>query len=113
MSINVVQEGERCRIAIDGEMNIYTAAEMKPALLEPFAGADEVEVSLEGVSEIDTAGVQLLITAKREASALNKSLRLVGHSQPVVDVFELCNLSGFFGDPLVIRSRRETGGERP
>lgn len=107
MSISVEQEGGQCRLAIDGEMNIYTAAEMKPGLLEPFTGADEVEVNLENVSEIDSAGVQLLILAKREAAATNKSLRLVGHSQVVVDALELCNLSGFFGDPLVIQSRPE------
>jgi hypothetical protein len=29
-------------------------------------------------------------------------LRLAGHSRAVLEVFDLCNLAAYFGDPLVI-----------
>jgi hypothetical protein len=49
--------------------------------------------------------MQLMVAAKREAAARNKPLRFAGHSPAVVDILELCNLSGQLGDPLLISSR--------
>ena len=54
------------------------------------------------MSEIDSAGVQLLMLAKREAQARGGELHLCGHSPAVLDVFELLDLAAFFGDPLVM-----------
>lgn len=90
---------------IDGEMTIYRAAELKPQLLEALAGAGELEVDLAGVTEIDTAGLQVLMLAKQTAAATGRSLRLTGHSPAVVDVFEMLDLASYFGDPLVIAPR--------
>lgn len=89
-------------LRIDGELNIYRAAELKPVLLAPLADGNVLEVDLSGVTDLDTAGVQLLMLAKKTAQALSGELRLVAHSPIVVDVLELLNLSSWFGDPLVI-----------
>ena len=59
-------------------------------------------VDLSGVSEIDTAGQQLLIAAKIRAMALGTTLRVIAHSPAVVEVLDLCRLGGFFGDPVLI-----------
>ncbi len=87
---------------IEGEMSIYTAAELKAQLLPHLALAAELEIDLSEVSEMDSAGLQLLILAKREATRVGTTLRLAGHSRAVLEVFDLCNLAAFFGDPLVI-----------
>jgi anti-sigma B factor antagonist len=100
-----MNQGNACRVAIAGEMTIYRAMELKDLLLDPFAVCGDVEVDLSGVEEIDTAGVQLLVLCKREATAHNKSLRLVGHSQVVLDALDLCDLGSYFGDPVVIQSQ--------
>ena len=42
--------------------------------------------------------------AKREAATRGKTLRFAHHSAPVLDLLDLCDLSGFFGDPVVILS---------
>ena len=103
MDLNVVGEGNRCRISIAGEMTIATAAELLRGLATPMVRSEEVEVDLAGVIEIDAAGLQLLLATKREAVAKNKTLRFVEHSQAVLDVLDLCDLAGYFGDPLVLR----------
>ncbi|MDD2610150.1 MAG: STAS domain-containing protein [Giesbergeria sp.] len=86
-----------------GEMTIYRAAELKQLLLEPLQqpGAT-LEVDLSGVTELDTAGLQLLILAKRTARKQDGQLRLMGHSPAVLNVFDLLNLAAYFGDDLVI-----------
>jgi anti-sigma B factor antagonist len=91
------------RLTIEGEMSIYRAAELKERLIDALAEADAVlEVDLSGVTEIDTAGVQLLMLTKREADASGRRLHLLSHSRAVATAFELLNLAGFFGDPILV-----------
>lgn len=102
MDIKVSNENGLCRISIDGEMTIYTAAQTKENLLAAMAECHELEMNLAHVSEIDSAGLQLLALAKREAAEQNKPLHFVAHSQAVLDMLDLCNLAGVFGDPVVL-----------
>ena len=90
-------------LALDGELSIYRAAELKPVVLQALAKADAgLEIDLSAVTEFDTAGLQLLMLAKQQAAALQRELHLVGHSPPVLEVFELLNVAAFFGDPLIV-----------
>ena len=102
MSIHVQSDSGLCLLHIEGEMSIYTAAELGAQLLPHLQHQAQLEIDLSQVSELDSAGLQLLILAKREAARNGASLRLTGHSRAVLEVFDLCNLAAFFGDPLVI-----------
>ena len=94
-------------LAISGEFTIFTAADLKPRLLHAVidAGSEDVDIDLSEVTEIDSAGLQLMVMTKREALARGKNVRFVRHSDPVLDLVDLCDLSGFFGDPVLIRSQ--------
>lgn len=106
-------------LRITGELTIYRAAELKQALLADLADLAEradpapLEIDLSGVTDIDTAGVQLLMLAKKTAQTQQRTLRLVAHSPAVAEIFELLNLAAYFGDPLVIASRASAFGARP
>jgi anti-sigma B factor antagonist len=102
MPIRVETKNGISHLHIEGEMSIYTAAELKAQLLPHLGLPGELEINLSQVSELDGAGLQLLILAKREATRLGVTLRLAWHSRAVLDVFDLCNLAAFFGDPLII-----------
>jgi anti-sigma B factor antagonist len=91
-----------CHASVNGEMTIYTAAECRPLLLQCLALCREAEIDLSGVTDIDSAGVQLLIQAKREGAAHGKPVRLVGHSAEVQEIIDLFQLAGPFGDPMVM-----------
>jgi anti-anti-sigma factor len=92
------------RLEIKGELNIFTAAELRLQLLEAIATGTELDVDLSQVSEIDSAGLQLMIAAKRDAAVRNLTLNFTGHSPAVFDALELCKLSGLLGDPVLIHS---------
>lgn len=92
------------RIAIEGELSIYTAAEWKRRLDDLIGQGGNLELDLGAVQELDTAGLQLLIMAKKEATARSQQLRLSNHSQAVLEVFELCGIADFFGDPILLQS---------
>lgn len=90
------------RLFLEGNLTIYEAQSIKERLLNALAGCQMLELDLSQVGEIDTAGFQLLILAKREAAYLGKSLNLVAHSAAVREVLDFFNMVGFFGDPLLI-----------
>ncbi|CAH1904228.1 Anti-sigma factor antagonist [Candidatus Nitrotoga sp. HW29] len=94
---------------IDGDMTIYTAAEIKDELMTYMAQPCEREIDLSEVSEMDSAGLQMLILAKREAERHGTSLRLTGHSRAVLDVLDLCNLALYFGDPVILSCNEKKG----
>lgn len=100
------RDGQR-RLHLQGELTIYAAGAVRTALLDALAGAAELEIDLSGVTEIDTAGLQLLVAAKREALATGQSLRMSGHSAAAVDLIDLYELAGWFGDPLLLPARGE------
>ncbi len=89
-----------------GELTIYTAAQTKAGLFDALAGREAVELDLSQVSDMDSAGLQLLILARQEAHRRNVQLNMTGHSAAVLDVIELCNLSGLFSIPQVIHSAK-------
>ncbi len=82
--------------ALEGELTIYRAEELKPQLLAALesglAGDAEPAFDLSAVTEIDTSGVQLLLLARREAAARGKPLQLLAASPAVRDAFALLEL---------------------
>lgn len=99
------------RFAPQGELSIYTAMEQKEQLLQILQQADTAELDLSRVTLLDTAGLQLLLLARQEAQRLGKSFGIVGHSPAVVEVLDLCNLTGHFGDQVFIPSTASAAGE--
>lgn len=94
-----------CRIAVNGDMTIFTAQDLKDELLVSLAQCQAGEINLAGVSEIDSAGLQLLVMLKVEARVNGKTLAFTGHSRAVLEMLDLCDLEGFFGDLVLIDSR--------
>ena len=89
-------------LMLDGLMTIYTAAEIKTQLLDGIGHAAIVELDLSHVGEMDTAGFQLLVMAKREAQRLDRTLHIVAHSPAVREVIDFYNMDAYFGDPMII-----------
>jgi len=86
-------------LQIDGDMTIYQAEELRQKLLGTLAGpATGVRVDLHNVSEIDSAGVQLLIATKHAATAVGKTLTLTACSNAVTEVLQLFGLVSFFDE---------------
>jgi anti-anti-sigma factor len=109
MTSNQTSADDTTVLRIEGELTIFRAMELKPTLL---ANVSSLEIDLSGVTELDTAGVQLLMLAKKTALAEQRDLRLVGHSPAVIDVFELLNIAAYFGDPLVMNASAKTQSAR-
>lgn len=91
------------RLELNDELTIYRAAELKEELLQALPqDGGTLELDLSGVSELDSAGLQLLMMLKKTAGQRGCKLRLQAHSPAVLEVFELLNVAAFFGDALVM-----------
>lgn len=88
-------------LILDGPMTIYNAGEIKNQLLSSLQHASILELDLSHVGEMDTAGFQLLVMAKRESQRQGHTLRIVAHSPAVREVIDFYNMDAFFGDPMV------------
>ncbi|MDM5099804.1 STAS domain-containing protein [Aeromonas salmonicida] len=98
-----IETGEhKTLVKVSGEMTIYTAAELKQALTPLLYRQQALELDLSQVSEMDSAGLQLLLAAKKTMQQGGYPLHLVMHSHAVLDALELCQLAAFFGDPTLI-----------
>lgn len=89
-------------LTLTEDLTIYNALALKEELLAAIKEHKTIELDLSQVGQIDTAGLQLLIFAKREATQLKKEMRIVAHSKAVQEIIDFCNLAADFGDPVVI-----------
>jgi anti-sigma B factor antagonist len=95
MNIGAESQGTAVAFAIEGELTIYRAAELKPVLLEAAAGATPA-VDLSQVTEFDSAGLQLLLVAAREAQRHGKCLQLQAPSEAVREVLAMLDMADRF-----------------
>jgi anti-anti-sigma factor len=105
MPITHTRNNQLCSIAISGEMSIYTAKLTQTTLLELLHTEDQIHIDLSEVSDIDSTGIQLLLSIKNFANAQNIPLQFHGHSQCVLNVIDLYNIAAELGDPLVLTQR--------
>jgi anti-sigma B factor antagonist len=95
-------DGDTRRLVLENDLTIYNAPEHKRTLLDALDHAQVVELDLARVGEIDSAGLQVLILAKRESLAAGKEMRILAHSPAVQELLDFLNVASYFGDPLVI-----------
>lgn len=95
------------QITLEGEMTIYNAVDTKSSLMDALRKSKELEINLSKVTEVDSAGVQLLLMTKREAGKNDIPFRLVNHSDAILEIFNLFQVAEYFGDPIVLKHKSE------
>ena len=96
----ITEDGPGYRL--QGELTIYAVSEARGPLEAALDQQPELRLNLAAVAELDTAGVQLLVWLKQEARRRGKSLLLCAHSPAVVEVFDLLQVAGLFGDAILL-----------
>ena len=92
-------------LLLQGELDIYAVLEARDQLGQALRDHDALLLNLSGLEGLDTAGVQLLVWLKGESARLGKQLVLFAHSPAVVEVFDLLQVAGLFGDTILIAPR--------
>jgi len=84
------------QLRLTGELTIYTVAEILTRLRAPLAEHPVLALDLSEVTELDGAGLQLLLWLRETARARGSALHLVTPNPAVRRVIELLQLHNRF-----------------
>lgn len=101
MRINVTQKAGCLHARLGDSLDISAVGEGLDHLLQVVESGTSMEFNLSSVSEIDTAGIQLLLLVRREAQNSGKECRFTQPSAAVREAFELVRRTDFFDEPLL------------
>ena len=91
MNISLKQLKNKIYLKLEGELGIRDASGLKEVLLKQLTKEKPIEINLEGMSKIDTAGLQLLYAARETAVQKGKVFSL---RKPSVAFLEALKLAG-------------------
>jgi anti-anti-sigma factor len=89
--------------AWEGYLTIQYAKVWKDKLMKyDFKKGSKLSVDLSKIQRVDTAGVQFLIFVKKFCLENQIHLTLLNHSLPILKVFDVLGLVGYFGDKIKV-----------
>ena len=88
--------GRRAVLAVAGEVDINTAADLGTAIDAARSRAFEVWVDLSDTSFMDSSGLRALVEARARLTEANVRLVLICPAGPVLRVLQLTNLAQLF-----------------
>ena len=86
------------QVNIEDEITIYTVLALKTNLILHLQAGKNLRLNFSTVTEVDSAGIQLLIYLQKEAHLLGLTLSLLAINQAEYEVIELFNLLDFFDE---------------
>lgn len=91
-AVMMIKNSSATHVAVTGPMTIARIGEIRDGLLEAFALGQKVQLSLEGVTEVDLTGLQLICSAHRTSIASNLELSISGCQETIAAVAELSGM---------------------
>ncbi len=79
---------EQAFLKLEGPLTVYEVTEMRDMLIASMNGSRQMILDLQGVTECDTAGIQLLLSARKKAVRDQKFLRITDCSDSVKQAAE-------------------------
>ena len=80
------------RLKIEGPMSIYEVATLREELSACLENSEGLELDIEGVTDCDTAGIQLIYAARKTAEQGEKQFHVTGAPQTVLDTLRSAGL---------------------
>lgn len=108
MRISVAMQKNTLRVRLGESLDIASAADARSRLLQVSQSSDNLELDLSSLSDIDTAGIQILLALRQQRLRQGVRTRMVHPSQPILDAFGLLGLQHVFDEAVVVS--RETAG---
>lgn len=106
MQINATKSGDHVQAALRGSLDISTVSDARDKLLETLNPLESIRFDLSDLTEIDTAGLQLLLAVRKEAESLGVECRFAHPSPAVEGVFRGFGRIGFFDEPVATASEK-------
>ena len=102
IEMHATKRDGRNALKLSGDLTIYEATEAWQGLQSRLKKHPDLELDLSGLTNLDTAGVQVLFGLKQLAKEQGHGLPMQHHSEAVLEVFNVLNLANEFGDPILV-----------
>ncbi len=83
-------------IHVGGEVDVYTAPQLKEALAEAIEGRDRFVLDLSEVHFIDSTGLGVLVASQQQARADSRDFHLVLDDPYLLKIFRITGFDGVF-----------------
>ncbi|SDR06461.1 anti-sigma B factor antagonist [Virgibacillus subterraneus] len=110
LKVDVAEENEKSIVSLIGEIDAYTAPQLKESLL-PLTRIDSqlIEVDLEDVNYMDSTGLGVFISALKSTKENNSHLKLVNLQERVLRLFKITGLDEIIDITTAIRGGNQNG----
>ncbi len=85
--------GGQSFLRLEGSLTVYEVGEMREVLLTSLEEDQDLFVDITGITDCDTTGVQLLVSARKKAGNDKKKFVITGASDAVRKAAECIGLS--------------------
>jgi anti-sigma B factor antagonist len=97
LGLDVTERGDSVVLAVQGEVDVYTAPRLREKLVELVtAGKHKIVVDLEGVDFLDSTGLGVLVGGLKRVRSHDGDLSLVCTQHRILKVFEITGLTKVF-----------------
>jgi anti-anti-sigma regulatory factor len=107
MTFTREDRGKKDFIKIEGSLSIYEVSKLRDELIKCFETPKGIVLELSGITDCDTAGVQLLCAAQKTASRIGRKFSI---EKATVPVFDALNNAGIHPGNILDSLQTEISG---
>ncbi|MEN1970542.1 STAS domain-containing protein [Lentibacillus sp. N15] len=108
LEISIIEEGDKSKVILAGEIDAYTAPQLKEKLLPLTKVAGHTaEVNLEQVNYMDSTGLGVFISALKSTKENDSQLKLIDLQDRVFRLFKITGLIDIMDIKAAIRGGSE------
>lgn len=97
LEITAEHDGSNCRLAVKGEVDVYTSPMLKSHIVDAVdAGCVDLVIDLEGVGFIDSSGLGVLVSGLRRVKEQDGSMRIICTKDGILKIFRITGLDKVF-----------------
>lgn len=96
LEIDVHQDDSVCRIAVRGEIDLYSSPKLREAVTKATGGCRTLGIDLSEVAYMDSSGVATLVEGLRACKKHDARFVLLKPSPNVLKVLQLARLDAVF-----------------
>lgn len=96
MDVRVTKAGDEATIAVSGLLNAATASDLEARVAEAMQDCISAVFDFSRLEYISSAGLRVLMVAYKKATAAGGTVRVVGTSDEVREVFEITGFTDLF-----------------
>ena len=89
LKIDKYQNGKEIFVTVAGEIDAYTAPELREELLPLVKKSKTIIVNLRDVSYLDSTGLSVFVSLFKQLMNNNGELKLIGLSERFIKLFEI------------------------